>query len=517
MSPPEPLIPMHMDLDGLFHSPVDRIAAFAKIQLHLYRHDVSLQDYFMMLQLDTLITPRANFRGQRTSSRLINWAIHGADKVRQFCPRRKIKTDVLFCPMPDFGRKTETRFLIRSLLGIAQTDAKILCLLPADAPCRDEIDAQLATAGRSGQVTFIDPTTPLNPMDARLSSEVARMQARAAFDKTVQILEPHGLSPGLEVLRNFYYIAHFVEAWERLAPWVEFDAAVSRCHWHALCGPVCRTALQRGKPVITFQQGVISHTLDVPVTASTYVAFGQSSASFLARLNHAFFWAAKMSEPPVEYVHGGCLYDTVSPLPNQFDRQTLLMVDVPAPNGQGDFYGLESQCRALLQLAERLLATDLPLRRLVIRPHPYWSDLDFEDCQRLVREHPTRCELSHPAWSLEDDLRRSSVVVGIFSGVLTVASACGLPTVFLETEYGYTTGDLACFSPRQTLRPDAAFCEIRRILTDQQAYAETRTEALQNAREYYANGTNLDLSGTFFERLLRANSVTDRPQHNLSK
>ena len=101
-----------------------------------------------------------------------------------------------------------------------------------------------------------------------------------------------------------------------------------------------------------------------------------------------------MPEPPVEYVNGGCLFDTLIALPDQFDNQTLLMVDVPA--GQGDFYGIESQCRALLQLAERLLAADLPLRRLVIRPHPYWSNLDFEACQRLVREHPTAASFHIP-------------------------------------------------------------------------------------------------------------------------
>ncbi len=51
------------------------------------------------------------------------------------------------------------------------------------------------------------------------------------------------------------------------------------------------------------------------------------------------------------------------------------MVDVPpAP---GDFYGLESQGHALMQLAERLLTAELPLRRVVIRPHPYWSNLGF--------------------------------------------------------------------------------------------------------------------------------------------
>ena len=58
------------------------------------------------------------------------------------------------------------------------------------------------------------------------------MRAHKAFEETVEVLEPYGLNPGLEVLRHFHHIAHYVEAWERLAPWVEFDAAVARCHWH---------------------------------------------------------------------------------------------------------------------------------------------------------------------------------------------------------------------------------------------------------------------------------------------
>jgi hypothetical protein len=500
-----------MDLHDLFRSPEgSRLQAFAQMQLHLYRHDVSLQDYFMTIQSDTLASPRASSGDRRAVNRHIEWAILAADRVSQFGPRRRIKADVLVCPVPYFDRKTETQFLARTLLALAQTDATILCLLPFSAPCRDELNARLAAAGRAGQVTFIDPAAPLNPVESRLRPEVARLRGRAAFDETVQILEPHKLSPSIDTKANFEHVAFFVESWERLAPWVEFDALVTRCHWHVLCSSVCRTALERGKPVVTFQQGVISHTLEAPVTASTYVAFGPSSASFLARVNHAFFGAAGMPESPVEYVSGGSLCDTITSLPDQFDLQTLLLVDEPTDCGQGRFYGLESQCQALLDLAKRLLAADLSLRRLVIRPHPYWSNLDFAACQGLVREHSDRCELSHPSWSLEDDLRRSSVVVGIFSGVLTVASACGLPTFFLQTEGGYATGDLTCFSPGQTLLPDAAFCAISKILSDRQAYTEARAEALRNAREYYADGTNLDLTGAFFEPLLRTGQ---RPAH----
>jgi hypothetical protein len=219
-----------------------------------------------------------------------------------------------------------------------------------------------------------------------------------------------------------------------------------------------------------------------------------------------------MTTPKVDYVQGGSLFDTIIDLPDQFDLHTLLMVDVPGP--QDDFYGVESQSQALIRLADRLLRSDAPSLRVVIRPHPFWNGLDFSACQRLVREHPNRCELSHPAWSLEDDLRRSSAVVGIFSGVLTVAAACGLPAYFLQTEEGYTTGDLACFSPRQTLLPEAAFCEISRVMTDRKAYAEARATALRNGREYYADGRNANLNGKFFEGLLQAEPAGGRSGHD---
>ncbi len=495
-----------MEIDGLFHSPEDRIAAFLQTQVHLYRHDKSLQDYFLPLQMDPLRGPRSTTRARRTSSQLSSLAVRSTDWVSRRRQRRRIKTDVLFCPIPYFERKTENQLLARTLLGLAQTDAKILCLLPAGAPCKSELNAQLEALGRKGQVEFLDPGEAPNLFELRTRARLSRMRGRSAFETVVSILEPHGSSPSREVEGGFEHIAHFVEAWEHLEPSVEFDAVVARCHWHALCSPVCRTAQQRGKPVVTFQQGVIGHTLDVPLTASKFVAFGESSANFLAQANGRFFQACGMIEPKVDYVKAGSLFDTITDLPDQFDFQTLLMVDVPGP--QDDFYGVESQSQALIQLAGRLLSSNLPSIRIVIRPHPFWNGLDFAACQRLARKHPNRCELSHPAWSLEDDLRRSSAVAGIFSGVLTVASACGLPTYFLQTEQGYTTGDLACFSPRQTLLPDAAFCEISQILTDKQAYAEARAIALRNGREYYAGGTNASLDAKFFERLLRAEPVS---------
>jgi len=496
---------MQMDIHDLFHSPRNHIAEFSQRQLYLYRHDIKLQDYFLQLQMDTLMSVRAASDHRRALNPIAKWTFQITDRISQIRRPQKIKAEILFCPLPYFDRKTENQFLVRTLLGLAQTDATILCLLPGYASYREVLDARLAAAGRSKQVMFLDPSAHLNPVEARLRPIAARMRGRAAFEETVRILEPRGLSPNRGLISGFEHTADFVEAWERMAPWIEFEAVVARCHWHTLCSPVCRTGLQRGKPVITFQQGVIGHTLDVPVNASKFVAFGQPSASFLKQANHRFFQALEMPEPPVEYVNGGCLFDTVTDLPDQFALQTLLMVDVPVE--PGDFYGIEDQCRALLDLVEKLLDADSTLRRLIIRPHPYWSNLDLKACQQLVRDYSDRCELS---WSLEDDLRRSSIAVGIFSGALTVASACGLPTIFLQTERGYTTGDLACFSPDQTLAPNEAHRQITKLLTNRHAYAEARAVALRNGHEYYANRDNPDFSGPFFERLLRNEPMSSK-------
>ena len=498
-----------MDIDDLFHSPKDRIAKFFEAQVHLYRDDVSLQDYFHALDFNMFYDQGGVSNERRSINPLAARSFQVADRAtRKDHP--KIKTDILFCPTPYFGRKTEVRFLIQTLLGLAQTGAEILCLLPAFAPFRKQLDSQLESAGYGKQIKFLDPRIPSSPIEGRMRPIAAKLRGRAAFEKTVQILEPYGLSPTSSALPDFEKTALYTDAWERLAPSIEFDAAVARCHWYDLCSSVCRTGLERGKPVITFQQGVVDYTLDVPINATKFVAFGTSSASVLAESNKRFFSAVGTPEPNVDYCKAGSLFDVLAQLPDQFSLQSILFVDCHSV--PGDPWGTAKEVQALLELAERLLHAKVPMRRMIIRPHPHWSDLDLEGSLKLVREHRDVCELSHPVWPLEEDLRRSSVVVGISSGALTVASATGLPTIFLRTESGYTIRDLECFSPEQTLQPDAAFREVSKLLTDRESYADARKIAMRNAGEYYAGGVNAPLDGAFFTELLNREPKTNATQ-----
>jgi len=498
-----------MDIDDLFHSPQNNVARLAEMQVHLYRHDVALQDYFRALDNEVFVGSRHAPSVLRATNPRLTWPFRAANKAAQILRSRRFKTDILFVPTLYFGRKSEIRLLTKTLLGLAQTGAEILCLLSALAHFRKELDQELEAAGCSKQVTFLDPSMPMSPLEGRMRAKAARFRARAAFEETVQILEPFGLSPTGSVIPDFESTARHIEAWERLAPSIDFDAVVARCHWYDLGSPVCRTGIQRGKPVITFQQGVVDHTLDVPITASRFVAFGAPSASVLAESNRRFFDAVGSPEPPVEYINAGSLFDVLLPLPDQFSVRSLLLIDFHSV--PGDPWGTAKEVQALLQLAEKLLSARLPLNRLVIRPHPHWNDHDLGACLELVREHRDVCELSHPVWPLEDDLRRSSVVVGIASGVLTVASASGLPTIFLRTEQGFAIRDLECFAPAQTLLPDAAFRQVCRLLNDHETYVEARKVAMRNASEYYAGGVNAALDGAFFTRLLSdaKNAVQD--------
>ena len=494
-----------METEDLFHTKSRRIRDFADIQVRLYRHDPTLRQYFMQLQIKMQTSAGLGSNGATPIEPRFKLPVRAVNKLIKASRGEKFRADILFCPAPYFDRRTENKLTERTLMGLVNTGATVVCLLPSGEAVRHRLETQLAATGRTTQVMFLDPVAPSNRFEARLRYTAARVRAWSALQVIAGILDPLGVRFGHDAQLGFEHTASYIESWERLAPSVEFETAVVRCHWNTLCSAVCSTALERGKQAITFQQGVIAHTLDVPVTATKYLAFGATSAVFLEKLNRRFFQSAERAPLHVDYLPSGSIIDDIQELPEQFNLKTLLFVDVQADSG--DFYGVTSQCQALLSLVEKFLASDVPFTRLIIRPHPFWSELEVETILNLARTRPDRCEISHPAWSLEDDLRRSSAAVGIYSGALTVAAASGLPTFFLRTEGGFTTEDLACFCS-QTFYPEDAFKEIEIILRDASAYSKARQKSLKNARAYYADGTNLDFSPGFFERLIAGSAPT---------
>jgi hypothetical protein len=229
-----------MDLHDLFHSPGNRVAAFSQMQQHLYRH-VSPQDYFLPLQSGT--SPRIDSHSQHASGRFAAFAIHGADKVSQRRPYRKIKTDVLFALCRILAGKPKINFLSAVFPGSRKPMPKFfVCCRPVPVAGKNQM-FNWHLQGGVARFRSLIRQSPFRSMEIRLQSIVSRMRGRGAFKEAVQVLEPHGLSPGLEAEARFERTAYFLEARKHLPPWVEFDSVVARCNWEELCSPVSRTDL----------------------------------------------------------------------------------------------------------------------------------------------------------------------------------------------------------------------------------------------------------------------------------
>src|SRR5579863_7702918 len=175
-----------MDISGLFSSRAKYLADFARIQTLLYRQDPTLQDYFHPLQLDLLDSARARAGHDSHNKDFWTGALHRTLKFSTSGNRHRLKADVLVCPSQHFGRRSETLFFFRTVLGVAEIGAKVLCLVPDGEPSKVELNSLLERAGRRGQVEYFDVRAAENQIEARLAPRIAKKRAKATFDEVVQ-------------------------------------------------------------------------------------------------------------------------------------------------------------------------------------------------------------------------------------------------------------------------------------------------------------------------------------------
>ena len=74
-------MPGLMDIHDLFHSSKDSIAKFAETQVHLYRHDVSLQNYFHALDAKCFMANPASQVTGAPINPFKAWSFRAADKA----------------------------------------------------------------------------------------------------------------------------------------------------------------------------------------------------------------------------------------------------------------------------------------------------------------------------------------------------------------------------------------------------------------------------------------------------
>jgi hypothetical protein len=134
-------------------------------------------------------------------------------------------------------------------------------------------------------------------------------------------------------------------------------------------------------------------------------------------------------------------------------------------------------------VVDKILRQVPAVKKVIVRPHP--DNRKPEVWLKLAASNPARVELSHPAYSLQFDLSRSSLVLGLFSGALATAAACGIPALFLWQPSWFYTPDLACFAPKLFVSPESVTERIETLLTHESEYMAARNDSLEAAKLYY--------------------------------
>lgn len=289
----------------------------------------------------------------------------------------------------------------------------------------------------------------------------------------------------LRAARGYINIARSRIIAEKVIRGREYGALIVRNHFNPLSAYCARICLRRGTPVIGFQHGVISHDCPFsPLLASTYICFGEQSQEVISRLNAPDGQLSDTSGG-CEWIVGGSFIDPVTPIPGHAEQRSILIADQGVGYAPA-FFGIEDGLVALQEIAEALALRCPNVRSVVVRAHPQTTNLSA--WERLKERHPGRIELSPPGATLESDLNRSCLVIGLFSGMLPSAAKAGLPVVFVYEPGWYYTPDLGCFyehsfrNRRETVELAIAIAE------SSSAREEYRMATLNAANRYYAEG-----------------------------
>ncbi len=279
--------------------------------------------------------------------------------------------------------------------------------------------------------------------------------------------------------------------WERLKPFLVYERLLVRNHFGSLDSVIALDTLLEGKPVVTLQHGVISSSGFFPVLATTVLTFGQSSADFLKREDERFARWCNTSVYARNYIPVGSLFDEIHSVPEGFQYRAVLLIDQYNPAASA-FYGLEEAFRRLpevvLEVARRVAGA-----RIILRLHP-----SQQQVPEWVKDASANIVISQGV-PLHEDLARSTLAVGLFSGALTIAAASGVPTFFLwEPEWFYTP-DLSCFANGNFVSAEEFVERAVACLTSRDAYQQERRLAMHNAEGYYAGGRQVDFESVVEE------------------
>lgn len=472
--------------------------AFALAQEILGKTDSRLNYYFQDLiynvQFSQKIKPINNSWKWFNLNSLIASLL---ERFKQKQPEKnQNKWDFLINPSAStFSRKTE-QDLLNNLIELLLAKNFKICIICLNKVIEINLYKKFKDHSKFQNILFFNPQTQIKSNLKILLKSLSQIIAKIDYRYMANILSQQNihlrlssdkLQPKIYAMLVWFWVAHQID----------FEVAILRVEWEPYSYLIKETATVRGKKTIAFQHGVISHTLDIPVSVNRFLTFGEQSSQFLKLLNENFAKTTGQTNLCHDFRPCGSVIDDIEVLPNNFIKKTVLIIDQSVERAI-QFNGLKPQLKSLEILLEKLLFQE-EINKVILRPHPQAGISEFWIACK--HNYPEKFELSHPKFSLSMDIRRSSIAIGLFSGALGITAASGLPTYWLKTSDGYYTHDLSCFD-ELTLSEVKILEDITKIMSSESLYLERRNQGLELSKKYFYNNQKAEFDEKFFKDFL---------------
>jgi len=301
-----------------------------------------------------------------------------------------------------------------------------------------------------------------------------------------------------DALRPLQQVGLAKTIWQALRPWINCRVFITRTDYHPLSAVILADQEATDRLTVCFQHSIVTCPASfIPLSAKRFVAFGATSRTLLSALDAQFAATTRQSRVCQDIMVAGSLVDTILPRTPRTAAGPILIID----SGDGfapRFFGVGEQYAALAAAVCTLAQQASGNHRVVVRTHPRGGAGRWRS---LVKTLPGNVEIS-TGRPLADDLAAASLVVGLFSTVLPVAAASGVPIVLLWKPGWFFTPDLAPFVPNHFVTPEALPGRIRELLTDGMRYDQAQQSALAAAAQYFAGLRRCEFEPELIETLL---------------
>jgi hypothetical protein len=404
----------------------------------------------------------------------------------------KLYADVLIAA--NCSRLSEMKMMACIVQGLANNNYSVIYLANEE---RDEYKyiRNFIESNKLHDVTLVDPYSLRISVFKYLRVIAAYEHAISDFKKVLKIL-PDDIMLTEGSLSAMAHVTATIDMWKAISHLFDYRAVFVRNHWQIASACIALDAIKRGNPVITTQHGVVSAKCSFsPIIATHQLCFGDASINVLENIERELSESAKRPSYCKSYIPIGATFDEIKKLDNQQYYKTLLVIDQHTKWSE-EFYGIGFEYEAFAKLIESIASNnaDIGLDKIIIRRHP--DSLDAIEWLELENKYPSLIKISTKP-SLIEDIGRSSISIGLFSGAQTTAAACGLPSFFVRDNGWYYTPDLYPFYNNFFIQSSHVADLIKILVADKDKYSEYRDKAFECAEKFYYKGGSYDLEDIF--------------------